>query len=70
MNVANVLFWCLLIPLNFFVIGWLYGARRTRRMIQRHNEAAWREYLLESGFDPEECAEVHLAGDCPLCGGE
>jgi len=24
---------------------------------------------IESGFDPEECSECHLPGDCPLCGG-
>ena len=27
-------------------------------------------YILEyeSGYDPKECEESHLSGDCPLCG--
>lgn len=26
-------------------------------------------YAIECGFDPKECQEMHLPGDCPLCGG-
>lgn len=29
-----------------------------------------RENAIESGFDPDECSELHLPGDCPLCGGK
>lgn len=27
-----------------------------------------RENAIEIDLDPDECAEAHLAGDCPLCG--
>ena len=27
-----------------------------------------RQNAVEAGFDPDECSESHLQGDCPLCG--
>ena len=26
------------------------------------------DLMKKRGFDPAECADSHLAGDCPLCG--
>lgn len=53
----------------------------TREEIQRERikELVWRKVIqvtsyedrnnaIERGFDPDECSEFHLAGDCPLCG--
>lgn len=30
----------------------------------KHNQ-----YFRELGYDPDECEDCHLPGDCPLCGG-
>jgi len=30
----------------------------------------WDDYLRDCDFRPDECRDVHLPGDCPLCGGE
>lgn len=29
-----------------------------------------RRDFINRGYDPDECAECHLPGDCPLCGGK
>jgi len=42
----------------------LESARRKRR-----GKIAEHKAMIERGFDPSECEEHHLRGDCPLCGG-
>jgi len=64
------LFWAVLVPLNCFVAGVLIGERRERKGQERAERMAWNRYLRESGFDPDECEQSHLPGDCPLCGGQ
>ncbi|KKL65604.1 hypothetical protein LCGC14_2153340 [marine sediment metagenome] len=32
------------------------------------NHTKHNQYVRELGFDLDECADIHLPGDCPLCG--
>jgi len=54
-----------------------YLRRRVKRLRAKLDEAkricdeANQRYdVTLLGFDPIECEEYHLQGDCPLCGGE
>ena len=51
-----------------FVIG-LFAGQRITRYFDRSN-AKISKYIdaIERDFDPIECRENHLPGDCPLCG--
>ncbi len=64
---------------GFSLLAWmLYSIRKWRRqdaaaeerrdLLEDAEKDAGRERWLGAGFDPLECAECHLPGDCPLCG--
>lgn len=69
----------ILVPIGCLIsILWVdnyYLRRRIKRLRikltekQRQSEPK-KEHnsLLIAGYDPIECAELHLPGDCPLCG--
>ena len=46
------------------------GRRRDREKREREQiEVEQRLKIDNCGYDPKECDECHLPGDCPLCGG-
>jgi len=47
-----------------------YLERRVKRLKAKLDEANIKYDVALLGFDPVECEECHLPGDCPLCGAE
>ncbi len=63
----------ILIPvacLVFFLAVDNYYLRRRARRLQKRVEYLrdGNDLMNKRGFAPAECADSHLAGDCPLCG--
>lgn len=54
------------------VDAWLRSGRRRdkERWEREQKEIEQRLKVTDYGYDPKECAEHHLPGDCPLCGGK
>jgi len=54
------------------VDAWLRSSRRRdrERREKEQLEIERKFKVTDYGYDPKECAECHLPGDCPLCGGE
>ena len=70
----------MIIQIGSFVMGFVWGMAITlivclllfqsleKARRKRKEKIAEHKALIERGFDPNECAEHHLRGDCPLCG--
>ena len=62
----------LAIPIAFWL--WVlalenrYLNRRVERLQAKLDKANLQREAAFLGFDPIECEECHLPGDCPLCG--
>lgn len=71
------IWWVLIILFPFLCLIFIlsvdnyYLRRRVNRLRSRF-EYLWNgnDLMKGYGFDPAECAESHLPGDCPLCGAE
>jgi len=46
----------------------VYLLNKLTKQSARYLKFMERQYLSNCGFDPDECRECHLPGDCPLCG--
>ena len=51
-----------------FMIGLYIGQWTTRFFDRRNAKIAQYTEAIDRGFDPVECRDRHLPGDCPLCG--
>jgi len=43
--------------------------KKVRKLEAELNHIKHNQYVRELGFDLDECSDVHLPGDCPLCEG-
>ena len=42
--------------------------KKIRKLEAELEHTKHNQYVRELGLDPDECSDVHLPGDCPLCG--
>ena len=69
--------------LGIFIMGFTWGMgltllvlisldirlRRERQKVKQEKEKPT-FLFIDYGYDPKECEECHLPGDCPLCGAD
>jgi len=63
--------------LGIFIMGFAFGVALTillalivEKRVRRERQERKQLYFDDYGYDPKECEECHLPGDCPLCGGK
>ena len=52
----------------FFSWDELRLLKKIRKLQAELEHTKHNRYIRELGFDPDECSDIHLPGDCPLCG--
>ncbi len=60
------------VVISLAVVGasmdWFRQERKIKRLQTEVDHFKHSKYLREYGYDQDECEDLHLAGDCPLCG--